>query len=450
MTTQRFQLLMVAALLLSGCYSRNNAQPPPPPEAFLATPIRRPVTETIEFTGATRASARVDLRAQVGGILEEIRFKDGATVNEGDVLFVIEQPPYQAKKQLADAGLLRAEATLKKSDLAVARAERIFKQNAGTESDLENAQAQKDTAAADVSAAKAEVANADLQLGYTTIKAPISGRISRHLVDRGNLVQAQTTELAVIESIDPIHVYFNVGERELLRLMEMVRKKTLPDPNMKPPKILMGLVTDAGFPYEGALDYREFGIDANTGTTLRRAEFENKDGLLIPGLFARVQAPLGEAVEQLLINETAVATDQKGEYVLLVGKVGDQENIVIKQYVDLGQTVDVSGMGPVKSDLQSATASGFAPVSPDDSVVRMRVVKAGLKDSDQVIVNGMQTARPGGTITPKPGMMGPKLGDGTNGEKPKGDGAASAPAAGGAPAKEVDGEKAPTAPEEKT
>jgi len=342
----------------------------------VAPPLQKEIVETIEFTGTTRATARVDLRAQVGGILEKIGFEDGATVQEGDLLFVIEKAPFEAKVQLAKAGLLRAEATMKKSELAVARADKLFRQSAAPESDLENAQAQRDTAAADVSAAQAELRDAELQLGYTEIRAPISGRISRHLVDRGNLIQVQSTSLATIENIAPIHAFFYVSEREILRFMELLRTKAIPDPSTTAPLLYLGLANEKGFPHQGYLDYREFGVDPGTGTILRRGVFENADKTLIPGLFVRIQAPLGKPMPQLLIEERAIGTDQRGEYVLLVGP----KNEVEYRLVELGPAMD-----------------------------GMRVVKSGVTQSDRIIINGLQRARPGGAVTPEEGVMKPVL-----------------------------------------
>lgn len=378
-------LLLTAPWAASGCGAKNTFQPPPPPKVTVAPPLQKEIVETIEFTGTTRATARVDLRAQVGGILEKIGFEDGATVKEGDLLFRIEQAPFEAKVQLAKAGLQRAEANQKKADLAVARAEKLFKQSAAPESDLENAQALRDTATADVSAAQAELRDAELQLGYTEIRAPITGRISRHLVDRGNLVQAQSTSLATIESISPIHALFYVSEREILRFMELRRTNAIPDPIISPVPLFLGLVNEKGFPHKGYLDYREFGVDPGTGTILRRAVFENDQGELIPGLFVRIQAPLGKPAPQLLIEERAIGTDQRGEYVLLVGP----KNEVEYRLVDLGPSID-----------------------------GMRVVKSGVSAGDRIIINGLQRARPGGKVTPEEGVMQPAVAGGVISKAP--------------------------------
>lgn len=363
----RLWMGLLLVLPLCGCGKRNQPVQLTPPQVDWAYPLEQPIVETIEFTGTTRATARVELRAQVGGILEKIAFEDGATVQEGDLLFVIEQPPYQAKLQLAQATLQKAEAALKKADLAIQRVRKLFSQNAAPETDVENAEAARDTALADVSAAKAELKNAELQVGYTEIRAPITGRISRHLVDRGNLIQAQTTELATIESIAPIHAFFYVSERELLRVMELLRSKSIPDPTKIRPELFLGLVNEKGFPRKGYLDYREFGVDTGTGTVLRRGVFANEDKALIPGLFVRIQAPLGEPAPRLLVEERAVGTNQQGEFVLVIGP----DNKVELRLVQLGPSYD-----------------------------GLRVVKSGLGARDKVIINGLQLAAPSRPVTP--------------------------------------------------
>ncbi|AMV19885.1 efflux RND transporter periplasmic adaptor subunit [Planctomyces sp. SH-PL14] len=363
----RLLLGLLLVLPLCGCGKRNQPVQLTPPQVDWAYPLEKPIVETIEFTGTTRATARVELRAQVGGILEKIAFEDGATVKEGDLLFVIEQPPYQAKLQLAQATVQKAEAALKKADLAIQRVRKLFSQNAAPETDVENAEAARDTALADVSAAKAELKNAELQVGYTEIRAPITGRISRHLVDRGNLIQAQMTALATIESIAPIHAFFYVSERELLRVMELLRSKSIPDPSKIRPELFLGLINEKGFPRKGYLDYREFGVDTGTGTVLRRGVFDNEDHALIPGLFVRIQAPLGDPAPRLLVEERAVGTNQQGEFVLVIGP----ENKVELRLVQLGPSYD-----------------------------GLRVVKSGLGAQDKVIINGLQLAAPSRPVTP--------------------------------------------------
>jgi RND family efflux transporter MFP subunit len=369
--TQRFAAAAALLLLLaplSGCKPRNAFVPPPPPKVTVALPEQRNIVETMEFTGTTRATARVELRARVNGYLHKISFPDGAMVKEGELLFIIEPAPYEAEQQAAQAQVQKAEASLQLAVANLARTQRLFEQNAATEQQVDVQKAEQATAEADVATAKAALRQADLNLSYTEIRAPIAGRIGRHLVDIGNLVQAETTPLATIESIDPIHAYFYVSEPDLLRFMQMVRERRIPDPSITPPALTLGLANEGGFPHQGHLDFRELGVDPGTGTVLRRAVFPNPDNTLIPGLFVRIRAEIGEAVPRLLVEDRAIGADQRGDYVLVVNK----ENIVEYRPVKLGIAVD-----------------------------GLRVIESGIDSGDRIVVNGLQRARPGAPVTPE-------------------------------------------------
>src|SRR5690606_35301231 len=194
----------------------------------------------------------------------------------------------------------------------------------------------------------------------------------RHLVDIGNLITAEQTPLAKIEAIDPIHVYFYISEQELLRFMEMLRRDQIPDPAKIPVPIRMGLANETGFPHKGQLDFRELGLDPGTGTTLRRAIFNNADGSLIPGLFVRLRAEIGKPAPRLLVDERALGSDQRGDYVLVV----NDNNIV-----------------------------EYRPVRPGLSLEGRRVIESGIQQGDWVIVNGLQRARPGAPVSPQKTSM---------------------------------------------
>ncbi|MGH7201800.1 MAG: efflux RND transporter periplasmic adaptor subunit [Planctomycetaceae bacterium] len=358
--------LMLGGLI--GCQRQNEFVPPPPPEVTVARPVEREVVDTIEFTGTTRSTATVSLRARVNGYLERIAFEDGATVQKGDLLFVIEQAPFETALQAAQAELQKAQATLKLADANLARVTELHRRNVATPSQLDIQKAEQATAAAEVAAAEAAVKQAELDLGYTEIRAPISGRIGRHLVDVGNLIQAEETQLATIESVDPIHVYFHVSERDLLRFMEMVREDQLPDPEKQPPVLNMGLANETGFPHQGHLDYRELGVDPGTGTVLRRGVFPNPDHVLIPGLFVRISAPVGRPEPRLLVEERAIGSDQRGDYLLVVNEKGVVE---------------------------------YRPVELGIAVGGLRVVRDGVSEDDWIVTNGLQRARPGTTVNPQ-------------------------------------------------
>jgi len=359
-------LLLLA--LVAGCKPRNTFVAPPPPKVTVALPEQRNIVETMEFTGTTRATARVELRARVNGYLQKISFPDGAMVKEGELLFVIEPAPYEAELQAAQAQVQKAEANQQLAVANLARTQRLFEQSAATQQQVDVQKAEQATAEADVATAKAALRQAELNLSYTEIRAPIAGRIGRHLVDIGNLVQAESTPLATIESIDPIHAYFYVSEPDLLRFMQMVRDRRIPDPSVTPPALTLGLANESGFPHQGHLDFRELGVDPGTGTVLRRAIFPNPDNLLIPGLFVRIRAEIGEAVPRLLVEDRAIGADQRGDYVLVVNK----DNVVEYRPVKLGIAFD-----------------------------GLRVIESGISSGDRIVVNGLQRARPGAPVTPE-------------------------------------------------
>jgi RND family efflux transporter MFP subunit len=355
--------------VLTGCQPKNQFIPPPPPQVTVAQPIEKPVADSIEFVGRTAATATVDLRARVNGYLEKILFEDGATVKEGELLFVIEQAPYQIALEAAKAELERAQATIELAKSEYARIEPLVARQAVTQAELDTQAAQVKTSQAGLALAESAVRRAELDLSYTEIRAPISGHIGRHLVDVGNLIQAETTQLAIIQSIDPIYAYFDLSELDLLRFMDMLRKHELPDPSVTPPTLFLGLANEKGFPHEGRLDFRELGVDPSTGTTMRRGIFPNPDGALIPGLFARIHASIGAPVPKLLIEERAMGTDQRGDFVLVV----NDKNVVEYRPVKLG--------------------------IPDGT---LRVIEEGIEPTDRVIVNGVQRARPGVVVNPQP------------------------------------------------
>jgi RND family efflux transporter MFP subunit len=358
----------VALLAAAGCEARNQFVPPPPREVTVATPVQREVTDFVQFTGSTRSSVRVDLRARANGYLKQIEFEDGQAVKAGELLFVIEPAPYEAELASAQANLQKAQAAYQLAEADSARIAELVRRNVTTQQDEDTQKAQMATAVAEVAAAKASLMKAELNLSYTRIHAPVSGKISKHLVDVGNLVQAEQTLLATIESVAPIHAYFYPSERELLRFMKMVRQDELRNPDENPPTLFLGLENEEGYPHEGYLDYRELGVDPTTGTVERRGVFPNTDQVLIPGLFVRIRAPIGDPVPRLLVEERAIGSDQRGEFVLVVNK----DNVVEYRPVTLGIAVD-----------------------------GMRVIEQGVTSADRIVVNGVQRAIPGSKVVPK-------------------------------------------------
>jgi RND family efflux transporter MFP subunit len=359
---------VVVLTVLGGCEKRSEFVPPPPPEVTVQRPQSRAIVDHVNFTGNTRATATVELRARVSGYLQRIAFEDGASVKQGELLFVLEQAPFKAVLESKAADLERAKAAMQLAQAELKRTERLQQKNIASQQDVDQRRADMAAARANVAVAQAAVTNAQLDLDYTEIRAPITGHIGRHLVDVGNLIQDQETLLATIESTDPIDAYFYVSESDLLRFRKMIRDNELPDPRQKPPLIRLGLANEQGFPHEGHINFRDLGVDPDTGTILVRARFPNPKHILLPGLFVRLQAPVGKPQPRLMIDERAVSTDQRGQYVLVV----NDDNKVDYRPVELGLAAD-----------------------------GMREVTAGISPDDWVIVNGLQRARPGGTVHPQ-------------------------------------------------
>lgn len=367
----RWSVGLVAAALaasLAGCESRNQFVPPPPPQVTVAQPVQADLVDTVEFTGTTAASSRVDVRSRVRGSLLRIEFVDGAWVEQGQLLFRIDPRPFQVALDAARAELSKAQAGLQLEQAEHARIAPLARNRTVTQAELDVADAELATAKANVAAAQAAVDRAELDLSYTEIRAAISGRIGRHMVDEGNLILPETTLLTTIENTQPLHVYFNISESDVLRFMEMARGQELPDPEVQAPHLRLSLGRDAPFAYQGTLDYREPRVDPATGTALRRGVFPNEDRALIPGLFVRVQGTLGAPKPRLLIPEQAVGADQRGEFVMVVNSQG-----LVEQR-------------PVRLGMRSEG---------------LRVVEQGVGASDWIVVNGLQRARPGAPVDPQ-------------------------------------------------
>lgn len=365
---------LALAALAAGCDQKNEYVPPPPPPVAVGQPVKQQVVDYLELTGTTQSSLSVTLTARVEGFLESVNFKDGSFVKQGDLLFVIEPAPYEAKVAQQQAAVEQQQALLDHASSEYDRQLRLVKQSATSESNVEKWKSDRDSYQAALDGAKANLDMARINLGYTRVVAPFDGRIGRHLVDPGNLVGAGTpTKLATIDKLDPMYAYFNVSERDVLRIRDSLRKRGLARPGAEQNvPVQVGLQTEQGYPHQGRLDFIDTGIDASTGTLALRALLPNADRTFLPGLFVRIRVPYERRDDALLVTERAVGVDQSGRYVLVVNK----DNVVEQRPVQVGALID-----------------------------GMRVLEKGVAADDWIVVDGLQRAVPGAKVSPqRPGQ----------------------------------------------
>jgi len=311
--------------------------------------------------------------------LQSMHFTPGTGVDMGDQLFVIDPKEYQAEFNAATAELNAAKAMEHRAKIEYDRAKRVYDKGAGRETDVVKWRGERDVALASIERAKANLERANLNLSYTQVTAPISGRVSRNFVDVGNLVgEGEPTLLTTVKRYDPMYVYFNLNEYDLLRVQTMYRKRVKEkdiDPGKESDsraemKLFLGLANEQGYPHEGVADFAESGLDPATGTMQLRGVFPNPGppNVLLPGLFARLSMPIDKRENALLVTERAIGADQGGNYLLSV----NSDNVVEKKPIRMGQLVD-----------------------------GLRVIDEGLQPGELVIVKGLQRARPGAKVEPE-------------------------------------------------
>lgn len=345
-------MVALAASIAGGCRSAPNVSPPPPPSVTVAHPVAEAVADYLDFTGNTAAINAVTLVARVEGYLEKIHFTDGALVRKGQVLFTIQQDQYKAQLQQAQANVAAQKAALWHGTVEFARYSGLLKQDAATQTEVDQWHYKRDAAAADLLAAEAQVELAKLNLSYTTVTAPFDGRIGRHLVDPGNLVgtMGKQTPLAEINQINPIYVYFTINERDLLRIIH--RNKVTPGEIQSSARVVpvyFGLSNEEGYPHEGRLDFASISVNPTTGTLQLRGIFPNSELTILPGLFVRVRVKALQKRSALLVPGDALNFDQQGEYVLVVNDKNVVERRSVKTSFQIGDMMVVdSGITPVE------------------------------------------------------------------------------------------------------
>jgi RND family efflux transporter MFP subunit len=365
----KLALLPIAAAVLAAC-ARNEAAEAPaaPPAVAAAKVVQKPITEFDEFSGRFEAVERVEIRPRVSGYIVATHFQQGHEVKKGDVLYVIDPRPYQAALKHAQADVARAKTQLALAQSERERANKLIEKRAISREEFDSRTSGSEAAGANLAAAEAAVESAALDLSFTQIRSPISGVVGRAEITAGNLVSAGQTLLTTVVSVDPIYVSFDGDEQVYLKVAGLKRNSRNP--------IWVGLADEQGHPHEGELAFIDNELDPATGTIHARGILKNADHHFTPGLFARVKLVGSAKYDALLINDSAIGTDQSVKYVLKVGAGNKVEYTPVK----LGPLID-----------------------------GLRVVREGLKADDVILVKGLQQVRPGMPVQPQLVAMGEQL-----------------------------------------
>lgn len=361
---------LAAGRAIGGHGSQQQGAPPAPP-VTVAAAVGRPVTDYDEFTGHLESVDMVDVRPRVSGYVERVAFTEGAMVHKGDVLFVIDQRPYEADVEKAKADLAQAETRRTLAQSEVARAKHLLAAQAISRQDYDTRTSASAEGDAAVQAAQAALTTAQLNLEWTTVTAPITGRVGRAQVTPGNLVQAGAPNvgpLTTVVSLDPIYVYFDGDEQTYLKDLGLAPQAGARAVQKAATRtVFMGLADEDGYPHQGHIDFVDNKLDPVAGTIRARAVFANADHRLTPGLFARIKLVGSHSYQATLIRDDAVGTDQDRKFVFVL----KPDNSVEYRAITLGQM--------------------------DDG---LRVVRQGLKPGERVVVNGLQRVRPGVKVQP--------------------------------------------------
>jgi RND family efflux transporter MFP subunit len=362
----------IAALLAgSGCRRSPDAAAPPGPKVSVARPLVREIVEWDEYTGRLQALDAVEIRPRVSGYIQSIDFADGAIVKEGDLLFVIDPRPYQATLKRAQAEVELATSRIAQAQSETVRGERLLSSHAISAEDAERRATTLHQAEASLAAARAAVESAALDVEFTRVVSPIAGRVGRHLVDEGNLVNGPSptaTLLTTVVSIDPIHCYFDADERAYLKYVRLAQRGERASSRDVNNPVELGLADETGFPHKGWMDFVDNQFDVGTGTMIGRALIPNPDHLLAPGLFARIRLPGSARHEAVLLPDEAIGTDLNQKFVWVL----DAENHAQYRRVTLGPQHE-----------------------------GLRIIRDGVGGDDRVVVAGTQRVHLGAAVTPE-------------------------------------------------
>jgi RND family efflux transporter MFP subunit len=363
---------LLIAFALSGCSDKPQQQAAPAPPVTVAQPAKRTVTDWDEFTGRFEAVEEVQVRARVGGFVTSVEFRDGAMVHAGDLLYAIDPRPFEAIAEQADGQLADARAKVELAKRELDRGLALVQTSAVSEQVVDQRRQALQAAHAAEIVAEGALKAAQLNVEFTHVIAPITGRVSRHLVSVGNLVQGSegsSTLLTSIVSMDPIYIYFDVDEATYLKNNRLWFEGKRPSSRDTANPVEVTLTGESKPSHEGKMDFLDNRLDVSTGTLRSRAVIPNKDLSILPGQFGRVRLIGSAPYEALLLPDTAIATDQSRKIVFVVK---DDDTVEARAVV----------LGPLDGGL--------------------RVVREGLKAEDRVIVDGLQRARVGAKVSPHP------------------------------------------------
>jgi multidrug efflux system membrane fusion protein len=362
--------LAILAGLNAGCSSSAQPKAPAPVEVGVAEVICKQISDSDEFTGRLEAVHAVEVRPRVSGYLQSVHFREGEIVREGDLLFQIDPRPFQAEVDRLKGELSQAKAQRSRAQSDFERAERLHNNDGMSAEEYDRRAAVRNEAEARIASTEAALRGAELNLEFTRVTAPITGRVGRAEITEGNLVEGgagQIKPLTTLVSLDPIYVYFDVDEQTYLKFARVTQTHGTGSHDLRG-QARLGLADEEGFPHAGQLSFVDNQVSSSTGTIRLRATFENKNLALTPGLFARIRLQGGEARSGCLARDEAVVTDLNQKYVFVLGKN------------------DTLAYRPVK----------LGPMTDG-----LRVVREGLHEGDVIVVTGLQRVRPGATVTPK-------------------------------------------------
>ena len=367
--------LILIVNALASCDSKpTSSSAPPPPTVTVSPPLQKSITEWDEYTGRFTPLETVEIRARVSGFIDSVHFHEGQIVKKDDLLFVIDQRPYQIAVEQAKADIERAQAKLDIGTQDVNRATPLLQSQTLTEREFDTRKSVQRDAAGQLASANAALKQAQLNLEWTEVRAPIGGRISDKRVDAGNLIsggQTGATLLSVIVAIDPIHFVFDGSEADYLHYLRLAAAGTRPSSRDAPNPVAVRLADETDYTHQGRMDFVDNAINPKTGTIRGRAIFDNKDGFLTPGFFGRFRL-FGGTHDALLIPDGAIASDQASKIVFTVAEDGT----VGTKRVELGPIVD-----------------------------GLRVVRSGLAPTDRIVIDGLPRARPGQKVKAEDGTI---------------------------------------------